>query len=104
MAKTDFEREETRQFRELRKEIIKLRHENAQLKKRNRQLEQQLYYNSSEDEDDLEMIKESLSNNHSKAEKDSCPACGAYEILYFQLMDRTYYRCNSCNSKGKCKE
>jgi predicted nucleic acid-binding Zn ribbon protein len=103
MAKTDFEREETRRFREMRREIIKLRKENAQLRKLAHQLEQQLYNSSSEDEDELQVLQESVDQATQKNNsKTTCPKCGSYAILEFRVMDRPYFKCNDCLGKGFC--
>lgn len=104
MAKSDCERENTRRFREMRREIIGLRKENAALRKALHKLEQQMYNSSAEDEDELRVIQESVQpQTISKTEENGCPSCGAYGIVVFDLIGKTYFRCDSCSSKGLFK-
>jgi len=94
-VKTDYERLETRRFRELRKENIRLRKENKQLRKDLRIQEEMDLEASIADEVPYEMIP--VDTGKPEVE---CPKCQA-RVVTFNLRGLTYYRCPDCSSKGK---
>jgi DNA-directed RNA polymerase subunit M/transcription elongation factor TFIIS len=97
------EGEESRYIRDLRKQIIKLRKENAQLKKKNSRIENDFV--------DYDILIEELERdrfekkNKSKVDKHSieCPGCGGRDVVEFEVMERMYYKCSECGSKGRAK-
>lgn len=91
--KSEQERKETRQFRELRKENIRLKRQIAEMKKELRLTEQQ----DSDEDGELELVPVDFSKSY------SCPLCEASHTRIFQLLGRDYYRCETCGSKGPKK-
>lgn len=92
--KTESERLQSRYERELRRENIKLRKEIKSLRR-------QLLLNdrAAEDKDfdeefelvDIAAIKES----------NFCPKCKDSHVSLFMLMEKQYYNCQCCGSKGQ---
>lgn len=78
---------------ELRKQNKKLVAENGQLRKRIRILENQP---AESDEVVSEFIFVSQTDRQI-----SCPDCGGYTKNLFEIRKITYYRCESCGSKGR---
>lgn len=90
--KTDYERLETRRFRELRKENIRLRKENRQLRKQLRLQE--------DDELEADIADEVSWVPADGRPEQECPKCSA-TVITFDLCGKPYYRCPGCSSKGK---
>lgn len=101
MAKTWKEREETRQWRELRKENIKLRKRVSELRKKLTRLENDWFDMDSEVDEEIEEQLKNLKKTEEKADKDECPKCGSYGVHTFTLRDLWYYKCPDCESKGR---
>ena len=97
MARTEEDREETRQFRDLKKQLTAERRENAALRKKIIQLESSL--DMVGEEPDLE---DETPKKKAKGAIESCPKCGSYNLEIFTLGIRPYYRC-LCGGKGQLK-
>ncbi len=88
--KTDQERMQSKQFRELRKENIRLRRQLKEMKKELRFAEE----NQNSDDDEFLVCDE-------KKEVYPCPKCQSEQTVVFQIVARLYYKCESCGSKGR---
>lgn len=91
--KTESERLQSRYERELRRENIKLRKEVKNLRR-------QLLMNdrAAEDKDfdeEFELVEIALSK-----EENFCPKCKDSHVSLFTLLEKKYYNCQSCGSKG----
>jgi len=97
--KTPEQRLESRELRELRKQVIRLKRENAQLRKRNSRIENDF----AEFRD--EVVYESLQEETPEVHRDAtpCPQCGSKDINILELRGLPYYKCLNlgCESKGK---
>jgi hypothetical protein len=97
--KTPEQRLESRELRELRKQVIRLKRENAQLRKRNSRIENDF----ADFRDDL--MYESLQDEGPEVRKEQtpCPKCGSKDIHILELRGLPYYKCANaeCESKGK---
>jgi DNA-directed RNA polymerase subunit M/transcription elongation factor TFIIS len=90
--------EDSKLIRDLRKQIIKLRRENAQLKKRNSRIENDFLEIQSAVVDDEPQEEVPVKT---KKIRNTCPECGSFGIMEFQIRDTPYYRCLDCKCKGK---
>lgn len=97
MARSEQDREDTRQFRDLKKQLQMERRENASLRKKIIQLESSLDMVGEEHEDDAPEVKKKA-----KGAVENCPKCGSYNLEIFTLGVKPYYRC-LCGSKGPLK-
>jgi DNA-directed RNA polymerase subunit RPC12/RpoP len=95
--------EESRYIKDLKKQIIKLKRENAQLKKKNSRIENDFadYESFLEEKERQKFAKQNHSMESKK--KAECPSCGGRDVVEFEVMDRMYYKCSECGSKGKFK-
>lgn len=98
MAKTPEQRLESKQLRELRKQVIRLKRENAQLRKRNSRIENDFADLHAESE---EYFEEEVTVREIEYK---CPKCFR-KINPFILRQTLYYKCHSpdCGSKGVLK-
>jgi DNA-directed RNA polymerase subunit M/transcription elongation factor TFIIS len=105
VAKSPDERLETKYILDLKKQIQRLKKENQQLRRMNQKLDNDFI----DSQIDLEMegieVSQASKNSTTKAEnRIECPKCGAYEVITFMLRNLPYYKCMSCDSRGKIKQ
>ena len=90
--KTPEERQETKAYRELRKENIRLRRQLKEMRREMRFIEE-----AADSENDFVFVALPAP----QVEKFPCPKCGSTSTSVFQLVGRDYYRCLSCDAKGR---
>jgi hypothetical protein len=101
MAKYRHESDDEPKFiRELRKRLKKVTQELMDLKRENKMLRQLTAPISSPVEiiDEDEVFFEPVEKYEVRHQ---CPSCGSYTKNVFFLRDSMYYKCESCDSKGK---
>lgn len=94
--KTLEERRETKAFRELQKENIRLKRLLKEARRETRTSEFERY--ESYAEEGLEVVQPTSEDSF------ACPKCGAYGLYVFPLMNAHYFKCSSCEAKGRFEE
>ena len=94
------EKQESKEFRELRKENIKLRREVKRLQKDNKHLQDLL----SQYSEPINEVAPEPEEKRDKKNEPRCPSCFSKGIQVFMLKDKPYYQCDNCRSKGKMPE
>jgi uncharacterized protein YdcH (DUF465 family) len=101
------ERAETREFRDLKKQISKLKAEVRQLRKTIKEYERLDVDIDYRGELDLEVkcLENTIVEANLKKTKDKnvqkCPHCGSKdECMFFEVVGRPYYKCDFCETKG----
>jgi len=100
MSSATKDKNETKLIRELKKQIQMLKRENGQLKKKNARIETE--YALAQSEQEFNEVYEPIVEKKDQP-KLRCPKCGAYETMRFMLKEVPYYKCLSCEAKGKIK-
>ena len=107
--KTPEEREETKQMKNLQKEISVLKRENAQLRKKNIRLESELaVHNSKEylyEESEVSEMLEPVTKKNKKKDKlcsnSFCDQCGSSSVVEIQAGPYLLLDCQSCGHRSK---
>jgi late competence protein required for DNA uptake (superfamily II DNA/RNA helicase) len=91
-VKTKDERNESKALKELRKENIRLKRQIKEMRKEIRQ---------EENDDSDEPQPEILTKAKEPRNKFSCRKCGSYSVEIFEVVNRDYFKCQDCGSKGR---
>lgn len=95
-VKKESERAESKAIRELRKKNEQLTVEVRRLRKQLLRVERDALDRTAELEEEP-----AYQAPAPKVQKPKCPKCHGEDIRTFTLMDRLYYMCDGCNSKGR---